>query len=123
MRDRYDLFGSLPDVIEDDWIENIEQLDEYLSQFTEKKRQANAFDPRYAETVQPSGPGWSCASAYLLAATWSNACPTGWWGSAPAKAAFDVVNADPVQRPGDRRPVGDAEIDAVSGAPPRRVES
>jgi superfamily II DNA/RNA helicase len=24
MRDRYDIFGSLPDVIEDDWIENIE---------------------------------------------------------------------------------------------------
>ena len=37
MRDRYDLFGSLPDTIEDDWIEDIENLDEYLSQFTEKK--------------------------------------------------------------------------------------
>lgn len=43
-KDRYDLFGSLPDTIEDDWIENIESLDEHLSQFTQRKRHANAFD-------------------------------------------------------------------------------
>jgi hypothetical protein len=34
MKDRYDLFGSLPDMIEGDRIENIELLDEPLSQFT-----------------------------------------------------------------------------------------
>ena len=65
MRDRYDLFGSLPDVIEDDWIENIEQLDEQLSQFTNRQKQANAFDLRYAETVQPSGPGWELCERVL----------------------------------------------------------
>src|SRR6266581_2574957 len=58
MKDRYDLFGSLPDTIEDEWIEDIENLDEYLSQFTQKKKQANAFDLRYESTVQPKGPGW-----------------------------------------------------------------
>ena len=60
-----DLFGSLPDVIDDDWIENIEQLDEQLSLFTNRKKQANAFDLRYAETVQPFGPGWELCERVL----------------------------------------------------------
>jgi superfamily II DNA/RNA helicase len=62
MRDRYDIFGSLPDVIEDDWIENIEQLDERISEFIDKKKRANAFDIRYSDTVDPSGEPWEkCA--------------------------------------------------------------
>lgn len=65
MRDRYNLFGSLPDTIEDEWIENIENLDEYLSQFTQKKKQANAFDLRYASTIQPAGPGWELCETVL----------------------------------------------------------
>ena len=65
MRDRYDLFGSLPDGIEDDWIEKIEQLHEQLSHFTRPRKQANAFDLRYAETVQPSGPDWELCERVL----------------------------------------------------------
>ena len=65
MRDRYDIFGSLPDVIEDDWIENIEALDERLSEFIEKKKRANAFDIRYADTVDPSGEPWEKCSQVL----------------------------------------------------------
>jgi hypothetical protein len=58
MKDRYDLFGSLPDTIEDDWIEDVENLEEHLRQFTERKKRANAFELRYANSVQPEGPGW-----------------------------------------------------------------
>ncbi len=65
MKDRYDLFGSLPDTIEDDWIENIEQLDQALDTFTERKKKANAFDLRYGETVQPVGPGWELCEKVL----------------------------------------------------------
>ncbi|HEY6345682.1 MAG TPA: phospholipase D-like domain-containing anti-phage protein [Bryobacteraceae bacterium] len=65
MRDRYDLFGSLPDTIEDEWIEDIENLDQYLSQFTEKKRRANAFDLRYGQTIMPEGPGWELCEKVL----------------------------------------------------------
>lgn len=59
MKDRYDLLGSLPDVIDDDWIEDIEKMEEHLSQYT-KKREAsrNAFDVRYGGQVMPEGPGW-----------------------------------------------------------------
>jgi superfamily II DNA or RNA helicase len=65
MKDRYDLFGSLPDTIEDEWIEDIEHLDEYLSQFTQRKKQANAFDLRYESTIQPTGPGWELCERVL----------------------------------------------------------
>ncbi len=37
----------------------------YLSQFTEKKRRANAFDLRYGETVMPEGPGWELCERVL----------------------------------------------------------
>jgi superfamily II DNA/RNA helicase len=65
MRDRYDIFGSLPDVIEDDWIENIEELDERISEFIEKKKRANAFDIRYSDTVDPTGQPWEKCSQVL----------------------------------------------------------
>jgi superfamily II DNA or RNA helicase len=65
MKDRYDLFGSLPDTIEDDWINDIEHLDEHFSQFTLKKRSANAFDLRYGKTVIPEGPGWEMCEKVL----------------------------------------------------------
>ena len=65
MRDRYDLFGSLPDTIEDEWIADIENLQEYFSQFTQKKQRANAFDLRYGKTVTPEGPGWELCEKVL----------------------------------------------------------
>jgi len=65
MKDRYDLFGSLPDTIEDDWIDDIEHLDEHFSQFTRKRRSANAFDLRYGKTVMPEGPGWEMCEKVL----------------------------------------------------------
>lgn len=65
MKDRYDLFASLPDTIEDDWIDDIEKLDERLRQFTVQKKSANAFDFRYADTVQPEGPGWELCEKVL----------------------------------------------------------
>src|SRR5262245_37868042 len=65
MRDRYNVFGSLPDVIEDDWIDDIENLDEKLSEFIERKRRANAFDIRYADTIDPEGEPWEKCSEVL----------------------------------------------------------
>jgi len=65
MKDRYDIFGSLPDVIEDDWIEHIEDLDEYLSTFIEKRKNANAFELRYGDTVDPDGEPWERCSTVL----------------------------------------------------------
>jgi len=65
MKDRYDLFGSLPDTIEDDWIEDIETLEAKLQEFTERKKRANAFDLRYASTVEPKGSRWETCEKVL----------------------------------------------------------
>ncbi|MBM4396607.1 MAG: DEAD/DEAH box helicase [Deltaproteobacteria bacterium] len=59
MKDRYDLLGSLPDVIEDDWIEEIERLDERLSEYTTKRKAADAFDVRYRDLAREDGPSWA----------------------------------------------------------------
>lgn len=65
MRDRYDIFGTLPDVIEDDWIEDIEKLDERLNEFTNRKKQANAFDLRYAADVDTNEEKWELCERVL----------------------------------------------------------
>ena len=78
MKDRYDLFGSLPDTIEDEWIEDIENLDKYLSQFTEKKAAANAFELRYGSTVEPKGPGWELSERVLARSDVLERLSEGW---------------------------------------------
>ncbi len=78
MKDRYDIFGSLPDVIEDEWIEDIEHLDDYLSQFTEKKKRANAFDIRYGDTVDSGGPGWEQCEKVLARSDVIERLSQGW---------------------------------------------
>jgi superfamily II DNA or RNA helicase len=63
MKDRFDVFGALPDVIKDEWIDDIELLDEKMSEFIEQKRRMNAFDIRYNETIDPKGEKWErCAN-------------------------------------------------------------
>jgi hypothetical protein len=44
MRDRFDIFGTLPDVIDDDWIDDEEKLEEELKNYTNRRARANAFD-------------------------------------------------------------------------------
>jgi Helicase conserved C-terminal domain/SNF2-related domain len=51
LQSQYDIFGSLPDTIEDDWIESRERLEEELDRYIIDRRKANAFDLRYADTV------------------------------------------------------------------------
>ena len=67
MRNRYDIFGTLPDVIEDDWIADIERLDEALKDFTNRreKARANAFDLRYATEVNPTDERWELCERVL----------------------------------------------------------
>ncbi len=66
MRDRYDLFGGLPDVIEDAWIEDIERLEEELDKYIHLRDQnRNAFEIRYSETIDPDANRWELCSRVL----------------------------------------------------------
>ena len=66
MKDRYDIFGSLPDTIDDDWIENIERLEEMMDRYMHLRRQArDAFEIRYERRVDPDRDRWELCSRVL----------------------------------------------------------
>jgi len=58
MKNRYDLFGSLPDTIRDEWIEDIESLGERLDEFINAQKTATGFDLRYTGTMVPPEKDW-----------------------------------------------------------------
>ena len=58
MHDKFDIFGSLPDVIDDEWIDNIENLDAYIDSYIERKKRATGFDIQYNTTIKPDDKDW-----------------------------------------------------------------
>lgn len=66
MKDRYDILGSLPDVIEDDWIDDIEAMEEGLKEFTRKKKStADVFELRYGDFLSMDGADWQFCEQVL----------------------------------------------------------
>ena len=66
MKDRYDIFGGLPDTIEDDWIESVEKLEEMMDQYIHLRRQAHdVFEMRYQTTIDPDLDRWELCSRVL----------------------------------------------------------
>lgn len=58
MKNRYDLFGSLPDTIRDEWIDDIETLGERLDEYINAQKTATGFDLRYTGTMMPPEKDW-----------------------------------------------------------------
>lgn len=58
MKNRYDLFGSLPDTIKDEWIMDIETLGEKLDEYINAQKSATGFDLRYTGTMMPPEKDW-----------------------------------------------------------------
>lgn len=46
MRDRFDIFYQLPDVLDDEWIDTEEKLETELRKFAGRRRDVSAFDVR-----------------------------------------------------------------------------
>jgi superfamily II DNA/RNA helicase len=66
MKDRYDIFGGLPDTIEDEWIESVEKLDEMMDEYIHLRQQArDVFEMRYQETIDPDKDRWELCSRVL----------------------------------------------------------
>ncbi len=66
MKNRYDIFGSLPDTIEDDWIEDIETLEETMDQYIHLRRKAkDVFEIRYERKIDPDEDRWELCSRVL----------------------------------------------------------
>lgn len=66
MKDRYDIFGGLPDTIEDEWIGTVELLEEKMDQYIHLRQKArDVFELRYQETVDPDKDRWELCSEVL----------------------------------------------------------
>jgi superfamily II DNA/RNA helicase len=66
MKDRYDLFGGLPDTIEDTWIESEELLEAKMNHYLHLRQGArNVFELRYEETIDPEANRWELCSRVL----------------------------------------------------------
>lgn len=66
MKDRYDIFGSLPDTIDDEWIEDIERLEEMMDQYMHLRKKArDAFEIRYEREVDPDKNRWELCARVL----------------------------------------------------------
>lgn len=66
MKDRYDIFGGLPDTIEDEWIDSVEKLEEMMDTYIHLRQQArDVFEMRYQETIDPDRDRWELCSRVL----------------------------------------------------------
>jgi superfamily II DNA/RNA helicase len=66
MKDRFDIFGGVPDTIEDEWIDNEEKLEEMMNEYIHLRQNArNAFEMRYKETIDPDRNRWELCSRVL----------------------------------------------------------
>lgn len=66
MKDRFDIFGGLPDTIEDGWIENVEKLDEIMDEYIHLRQKArDVFEMRYQQSVDPDANRWELCSRVL----------------------------------------------------------
>lgn len=66
MKDRYDIFGGLPDTIEDEWIETVETLEEMMDEYIHLRKKArDVFEMRYQQTIDPDRDRWELCSRVL----------------------------------------------------------
>lgn len=66
LKDKFDIFGGLPDTIEDDWIESVEKLEQMMDQYIHLRQNArDAFELRYKETIDADKNRWELCSRVL----------------------------------------------------------
>lgn len=66
MKDRYDIFGGLPDVIDDDWIESEASLEEQMDHYIHMRQNArDVFELKYKNTINPEANRWELCTKVL----------------------------------------------------------
>ena len=78
MRDRYNLFGSLPDTIKDEWIDDIETLGLKMDEYINAQKEATGFDLRYQATAEASEKDWRDCSEVLSRRDFAALMRAGW---------------------------------------------
>ena len=66
MKDKYDIFGGLPDTIEDDWIEDEQTLEKEMDKYIHLRQKArDVFELRYKGTINPDANRWDLCARVL----------------------------------------------------------
>jgi len=66
LKDTYDIFGSLPETIDDDWIEDEENLKERMDAYINERENAqNAFSVKYRTSIDPESHKWELCAEVL----------------------------------------------------------
>ncbi len=66
LKDTYDIFGSLPETIDDEWIDDEETLREKMDEYMHERDKAqNAFSVKYRSSVDPDAHKWEYCSKVL----------------------------------------------------------
>ncbi|WP_236167515.1 phospholipase D-like domain-containing anti-phage protein [Pseudomonas fulva] len=78
MKDRFDLFGSLPDTIKDEWIDDIEHLGELMDQYINAQKQETGFDLRYNASMRPTDNDWRNCAQVLSRRDFETLMRKGW---------------------------------------------
>ena len=66
LKDAYDIFGSIPDTIEDDWIQDEEEIRRRMDSYMHERQNAqNAFSIRYQSAVNPDDNRWELCTKVL----------------------------------------------------------
>ncbi len=66
LKDKFDIFGGLPDTIEDDWIATEERLEGMMDEYIHLRQKArDVFELRYKETIDPDQNRWELCSRVL----------------------------------------------------------
>ena len=66
LKDTYDIFGSLPDTIDDDWIQEESELEERMDAYMHERKSAeDAFSVKYRSTLDPKANLWERCSNVL----------------------------------------------------------
>ena len=87
MKNRYDLFGSLPDTIKDEWIDDIEELGKKMDEYINARKSATGFDLRYTSTMKPQGEDWRECLEVLSRRDLVTLMGTAWDSKARGRAA------------------------------------
>jgi superfamily II DNA/RNA helicase len=73
-----DVFGSMPETIDADWIDDLEALEERLRDFTKPKERPDPFKTRYANGLLEAGSTWTEASRVIAREDIATRLAAGW---------------------------------------------
>jgi superfamily II DNA/RNA helicase len=66
LKDKFDIFGGLPDTIEDEWIESAERLETMMDEYIHLRQKAHdVFELRSKETIDPDKNRWELCPRVL----------------------------------------------------------